>query len=440
MAAVSTSCPSSKDTVLTLLSREVRFDNVQSQRLKRKQRALGSPNHSESSAVSSKAFSETVSEEHRYLASEWMHEVVIDSKVKSEVFLLSVTIMDSFLDICPILFTNQVQLLASACLLLADKVRRSCHCQNTRHCGQHKALGEADSPTSDFSCPSAKNLSEAQIIDYTDNSITYNELKAWEMLVLSKLDWDVNFVIALDYLEPLNSLLSTSENLPQASPMETNELKNLICTLSKRYTTFRAIYTARIVACSALNLTENPEMLEILGLNRTTENTGHVRPDETKSGKALENDKVLLKECSKEFKSLPSESCKTPPLSNNQLSPFKAESTSTPKSSRTPLRNNNNVNVNSEINPSVNTTPTRRRLTSLCGGEESKENNDSGFGLLLSTSVESQCSKTPSVSSKNSSKQSSPDSGASSETSPKTNKDVQELDKLLESTHINISQ
>ena len=45
MAAVSTSCLTSKDTVLALLSREVRFDNVQSQRLKRKQRALGSPNH-----------------------------------------------------------------------------------------------------------------------------------------------------------------------------------------------------------------------------------------------------------------------------------------------------------------------------------------------------------------------------------------------------------
>ena len=67
--------------------------------------------YAESIAVSSKAFSETVSEEHRDLASEWMHEVVIDSKVKSEVFLLSVTIMDSFLDICPILFTNQAQYL-----------------------------------------------------------------------------------------------------------------------------------------------------------------------------------------------------------------------------------------------------------------------------------------------------------------------------------------
>ena len=76
--------------------------------------------------------------------------------------------MDSFLDVCPIL-TNQVQLLASACLLLADKVRR------VDHCGGEKSGQVEDSP-SDFSGP-AKNLSEAQIIDYTDNTITYNELK-----------------------------------------------------------------------------------------------------------------------------------------------------------------------------------------------------------------------------------------------------------------------
>ena len=238
------------------------------------------------------------------------------------------------------------------------------------------------------------------------------------MLVLSKLDWDVNFVIALDYLEPLNSLLSTSENLPQASAMETNELKNLICTLSKRYTTFRAIYTARIVACSALNLLEKPEILETMKLT-------------------LENDKSLLRQCYKqEFNNYSLPLCKTPPLSNNQLSPFKAESTSTPKSSRTPLRDNNNVNVNSETVNTVSTTPIRRRLTSLCSGEESKENNDSGFGLLLSTSIGSKTPNSSKNSSKTSSKQSSPDSGASSGTSPKTNKDVQELDKLLESTHI----
>jgi len=432
-------CPSSKDTVSALLSREVRFDNVQSQRHRQKRKQSSStltPRGSQNTPPGSSPKTVTspcsavaataplassfalesvseISEEHRNLASEWMHEVVIDSAVKLDVFLLSVTIMDSFLDVCPIL-TNQVQLLASACLLLADKVRSR----------------------EDQIC-SIKTLSEEEIIDYTDNTITFDELKAWEMLVLSKLDWDVNFVIALDYLEPLSSLLSStsssdlpsaSSDLPPAKPIqtcateteETNELKNLICSLSKRYATFRAIYSARIVACSALNLVEknqNPKILQLLDI-ATAEN------------------QVLLRKCSKEFHNVPN-ICKTPPK-NSQSSPFKVESTSTPKSSRTPLRDNiSTFNIISEVEP-VNTTPIRRRLTSLCGstGEESKENNDSGFGLFMSTGCES---KTPSVSSKNSSKQSSPDSGASSGTSPKNNKDVQEIDKLLESTHINNS-
>ena len=121
------------------------------------------------------------------------------------------------------------------------------------------------------------------------------------MLVLSKLDWDVNFVIALDYLEPLNSLLSTSENLPQASAlMETNELKNLICTLSKRYTTFRAIYTARIVACSALNLMEKPEILETMKL--TLENDKSLLEKELSSSK-----QALLKSHKKEINDLKKE-------------------------------------------------------------------------------------------------------------------------------------
>ena len=140
--AAAVSCPSSKDTVLALLSRESRFDSVQSQRReKRKQRSTSSPGGS--------SFESEISEEHRDLASEWMHEVVIDSAVKLDVFLLSVTIMDSFLDVCPIL-TNQVQLLASACLFLAAKVRQ----------------------------PTDNNvLNEARIIDYTDSSITHTELK-----------------------------------------------------------------------------------------------------------------------------------------------------------------------------------------------------------------------------------------------------------------------
>ena len=126
-----------EDHLSALLDRESRFDNVQSRR--RKQRSI---------------VKLEVTSEQRDLASEWMYEVVIDSGVKLDVFLLSVTIMDSFLDVCPIL-TNQVQLLASACLFLAAKVRQ----------------------------PTDNNvLNEARIIDYTDSSITHTELKVCRVL------------------------------------------------------------------------------------------------------------------------------------------------------------------------------------------------------------------------------------------------------------------
>ena len=128
----------SKEDLLALLSRETRFDKIQS---KRKQK-----------------FMSLVSEEERTLAAEWMLEVVIDSGLKLDIFLLSVTIMDSFLDCCPIL-TNQVQLLASAALRLAAKVR--------------------DKMT----------INEAQIIEYTDNSITQTELEVIKMNILVRFIW-----------------------------------------------------------------------------------------------------------------------------------------------------------------------------------------------------------------------------------------------------------
>ena len=75
-----------------------------------------------------------------------MYEVVIDSKIRSEIFLHSVTIFDYFLELCLDVEIQQVQLCASACLRLASKVRND-------------------------------ELEEDKIIDYTDNSITKSELK-----------------------------------------------------------------------------------------------------------------------------------------------------------------------------------------------------------------------------------------------------------------------
>ena len=103
----------------------------------------------------------SITSEHKDLATKWMYEVVIDSKIRSEIFLHSVTIFDYFLELCLDVEIQQVQLCASACLRLASKVRND-------------------------------ELEEDKIIDYTDNSITKSELKV-RIIELLLLDIGIYF-------------------------------------------------------------------------------------------------------------------------------------------------------------------------------------------------------------------------------------------------------
>ena len=194
--------------------------------------------------------------------------------------------------------------------------------------------------------------------------------------MLSKLDWDVNLVVALDYLEPLDSLLN-----PQAESNELEKSGELICSLA-RYATFRAIYSPQVMALASFGQEKS-------------------YPDDLLPMLCIQADK--LTSCIQAFQ------VKSTPLN----SPFKAESTSTPK--RNPL---GDLQLNS---PSIEV---RRRLSSL-QEDNNKENNDSA--ILLNDTI-----ATPTNSSKTSSKQSSPDSGASSGGSPK----LSDLEKLIENTHI----
>jgi len=342
-----------KQQLLTLRDRENRFDTVQKCR---KQQSTPVQTHTHCATTL------TITSEHKDLATQWMYEVVIDSKIRSEIFLHSVAIFDYFLELC-LVEIQQVQLCASACLRLASKVRND-------------------------------ELEENKIIDYTDNSITKSELKAWEMLVLSKLNWDVNLVIALDYLEPvLQSLWPQAETTTTSS--DSNELKecSVLCCRASQSATFRSHFSPKTVA---LSVWHKPISKEILAW--------------------LEVSQENIDQCTKALFPL------TP-----TVSPFKVESSSTPKSSRLPLRDNIEV-----IN-------IRRRLTSLntsynITAEDNKENNDSAIGGILNTTCSSS-GASPTGSSKGSSKgsstQSSPDSGAACK-SP----DIAELDKQLESTQI----
>jgi len=96
----------------------------------------------------------------RKIVTDWMMEVCEDQQCKPEVFFLSINYLDRFLSSVNIK-KNQFQLCASVCILLASKL-----------------LGTPVFVTS--------------LIDYCDNCYSKEEILRWEVLILSKLGWNIN--------------------------------------------------------------------------------------------------------------------------------------------------------------------------------------------------------------------------------------------------------
>lgn len=101
---------------------------------------------------------------------DWMVEVCEDQQAPAEIFCLAMNYFDRFLSVC-IIGRSQLQLLGAVCLLVAWKVR------------EHAPL-----PAS-------------RLVDYSDNNLTLLDIMEWEVLLLSKLEWDMSSVIALDFVE-----------------------------------------------------------------------------------------------------------------------------------------------------------------------------------------------------------------------------------------------
>ncbi|XP_055522932.1 LOW QUALITY PROTEIN: G1/S-specific cyclin-D2 [Wyeomyia smithii] len=115
-----------------------------------------------------------ISSNERRIVVEWITEVCEEQKCQEEVALLCFNYMDRFLSQVAIKKTH-LQILATACLLLASKLRE----------------------------PNYKALPVELLVFYTDNSITKKDLIQWELLVLNRLKWDVSMVTPLDFLELL---------------------------------------------------------------------------------------------------------------------------------------------------------------------------------------------------------------------------------------------
>ncbi|KAF5296228.1 hypothetical protein FQA39_LY12565 [Lamprigera yunnana] len=108
----------------------------------------------------------------RNVVATWMMEVCEEQMCEEQVFPLAVNYMDRFLCMC-VIKRQQLQLLGATCLLIASKIRSSTIL------------------TVDLLCA------------YTDYSITHSHITSWELLVLSKLQWNAAAITGFDYIDQI---------------------------------------------------------------------------------------------------------------------------------------------------------------------------------------------------------------------------------------------
>lgn len=106
----------------------------------------------------------------RRMVASWMHEVCEEEKSNEDVFPLAINYLDRILAVMPAK-KSYLQLLGAVCMFLASKIK------------------------------DVRPLSAEQLCMYTDNSITAQELLNWELVVLSRLKWNMASVIPNDFIE-----------------------------------------------------------------------------------------------------------------------------------------------------------------------------------------------------------------------------------------------
>ncbi|EZA49413.1 hypothetical protein DMN91_008878 [Ooceraea biroi] len=158
----------------------------------------------------------------RKIVAEWMLEVCEEQKCQDEIFPLSMNYVDRFLSICPIR-KSQLQLLGTACLLLASKLRET--------------------------VPFTVEL----LVFYTDNSVTIDDVGRWEQLVVSKLKWELSAVTPGDFLVHILTRLQSRLQLQNSSwdiEMVRRHAQTFIALSAREYKF--AMYTPSMIAAASV--------------------------------------------------------------------------------------------------------------------------------------------------------------------------------------------
>ncbi|XP_037581698.1 G1/S-specific cyclin-D2 [Dermacentor silvarum] len=110
----------------------------------------------------------------------WMSEVCEEQGCEDSVFPTAMNLLDRYLSLVSVRKLH-LQLLGCVCLLLASKLRQT------------------------------RALAVDALVYYTDCSVTAQEIQAWELQVLNRLNWDVASVVANDFVDHLVAMLGLAD-------------------------------------------------------------------------------------------------------------------------------------------------------------------------------------------------------------------------------------
>ncbi|XP_051980143.1 G1/S-specific cyclin-D3 [Xyrauchen texanus] len=176
----------------------------------------------------------------RRILAGWMLQVCEDQKCEEEVFPLAMHYLDRYMSQYPV-HKNHLQLLGSVCMFLASKLRESVP------------------------------LSATKLCVYTDHAVTLPEILQWEVLVVSRLNWDLASVLPSDFLELLLQGLPITSQNPAVIWRHVHSYIALTAT-ELRF----SVFTPSTVACSCVTaavirlkvLTESLNTDDLLQLTR----------------------------------------------------------------------------------------------------------------------------------------------------------------------------